>query len=104
VIGRATVNYPLQQGCEEEALSQDRGGRVVNFVVQLEVEVEGEWKQVVRYDCTHKFVHRDSYDLRGKQRKEAIDLSYEEALTFADEDLDENWERYGLTFLAGGRL
>lgn len=35
-------------------------GRVVNFVVQLEVKVEGEWKQVVRYDCTHKFVHRDS--------------------------------------------
>ena len=75
--------------------------RVVNFVVQIEVEVEGEWTPVVRYDCSHKFVHRDSYDLKGRQRKEEIDLSYEEALTFADEDLDENWERYRLTFLAG---
>ena len=42
------------------------------------------------------------YDLKSRQRKEEIDLSYEEALTFADEDLDENWERYRLTFLAGG--
>jgi hypothetical protein len=70
--------------------------------VQIEVELEGDWTAVVRYDCSHKFVHRDSYDLKGRQRKEEIDLSYEEALTFADEDLDENWERYRLTFLAGG--
>jgi hypothetical protein len=62
--------------------------------VQLEVKTAAEWRQVVRYDCSHKFVHRDSYDLKGRQEKEAIDLGYEEALTFADEDLDENWERY----------
>jgi hypothetical protein len=68
---RSGCTSSLQQGCEEEALSQDGEGPVVNFVVQLEVEVEGEWKQVVRYDCFHKFVHRDSYDLKGRQRKRA---------------------------------
>jgi hypothetical protein len=77
-------------------------GRVTKFVVQLEVEIRGEWKPVVRYDCSHKFVHRDSYNLNGRQRKEELDLSYEEALTFADEDIDENWERYRSTFLLGG--
>jgi hypothetical protein len=77
-------------------------GRVVHFVVQLEAEVEGEWKPVVRYDCSHKFIHRDSYNLSGRQRKEELDLSYEEALTFADEDIDENWEEYQSAFLLGG--
>ena len=71
-------------------------------MVQLEVEVEGEWKPVVRYDCSHRFVHRDVYNLGGKQRKEELDLSYGEALTFADEDIDENWERYRSIFLHGG--
>jgi len=41
-------------------------GRVVNFMVQLEVEVEGEWRTVVRYDCSHAFVHRDCYNLKPK--------------------------------------
>jgi len=70
--------------------------------VQLEVEVKGEWKAVVRYDCSHEFTHRDSYNLRGRQRKEELDLTYEEALTFADEDIDENWEEYRSAFLLGG--
>ena len=77
-------------------------GRVIHFVVQLEVEVEGEWKPVLRYDCSHRFVHRDSYSPSGRQKKEEIQLSYEEALTFADEDIDENWERYRSAFLRGG--
>ena len=54
-------------------------------------------------NCSHRFVHGDSYDLKGEQQKEAIDLGYEEALTFADEDLDENWERYRSIFLGGER-
>jgi len=77
-------------------------GRVINFAVQLEAEVKGEWKPVVRYDCSHKFVHRDGYNLSGRQRKEELNLNYEEALTLADEDIDENWERYRTAFLLGG--
>jgi hypothetical protein len=76
-------------------------GRVTNFVVQLEVEAEGQWKPVIRYDCSHAFVHRDCYNLRGKQRKEELNLSYEEALTFADEDIDDHWDLYRLNFLKG---
>ena len=93
---------PYSRDARKKHYHKTERGRVINFVVPLEVEVEAEWKQVVRYDCSHKFAHRDSYDLKGRQRKDEIDLSYEEALTFADEDLDENWERYRSTFLAGG--
>ena len=74
---------------------------MADFVVQLEVEVKGEWRPVIRYDCSHEFVHRDCYNLKGKQKKEEINLGYEEALTLADEDIDDNWERYSSNFLRG---
>ena len=47
-------------------------GRVANFVVQLEVEVKGEWRPVIRYDSSHEFVHRDCYNLKGKQKKKRL--------------------------------
>jgi len=35
-------------------------GEVVSFMVQLEVNHEGDWKEVVRYDCAHGYAHIDS--------------------------------------------
>jgi hypothetical protein len=76
-------------------------GRIVKFAVQLEICVLGVWREAIRYDCSHDFVHKDCYNLRGGRRKMAMQLDYEEALTFADEDLDENWEIYRQRFLKG---
>jgi hypothetical protein len=78
------------------------GGRIVTFMVQLEVRVKGVWKEVLRYDCEHDFVHKDCYNLQGQRRKTRIRLDYEEAVTYADEDIDENWEIYRERFLQGG--
>lgn len=79
-------------------------GRIIEFVVQLEVFVTGEWKQVVRYDCAHDFAHRDLYNLKGERKKEELQMSYEGALTFADDDIDDNWEVYRERFLREGCL
>lgn len=79
-------------------------GKVVRFMVQLEVFVEGEWKPVVRYDCAHGYAHRDRFNLKGKQVKEDVKMSYEEALTFADDDLDDHWQTYRDSFLRGESL
>lgn len=76
-------------------------GKVASFAVQLEVAFQGEWRPVVRYDCSHDLAHRDAYNPAGEQRKEILSLPYAEALTFADEDLDENWEKYKDIFLRG---
>jgi len=54
------------------------------------------------YDCSHDYAHIDRYNLRGKQRKEQLHLSFAEALTLADEDIDLNWELYKEKFLKGG--
>ena len=60
-------------------------------MVQLEVKHGGNWKEVVRYDCTHGFAHRDSYDLSRKHVKEELYLSFEDVLTLADDEEFNMW-------------
>ena len=79
-------------------------GKVIRFTVQLEVKYEGNWKEVIRYDCAHGYAHQDSYNLSGKYKKEELHLGFEEALTLADDDIDENWEAYKHRFLEGDLL
>ena len=77
-------------------------GRVIQFVVQYETFVEGEWRPVIRYDTAHEFPHVDRIRPDGTVEKAALltnDLG--EALTFADQDIDENWERYKEAYLTG---
>ena len=76
-------------------------GTVVDFVVQLEVNVGGIWQPVIRYDCAHDFSHIDRYNIHGEQEKETLQLSYAESLTLADDDIDLNWETYKTRFLEG---
>jgi hypothetical protein len=77
------------------------GGKIVQFMVQLEVRIGQIWKEVVRYDCAHDYVHKDCYNIKGKRRKMRLSLEYQEALTFADEDINQNWQTYRQRFLRG---
>jgi len=72
-------------------------GKVVAFLVQLEVQ----GKPVIRYDTAHGFAHIDRYNLKGRQRKEQLSLSFHEALTFAERDIKQNWPIYRERFLRG---
>lgn len=73
---------------------------IVEFIVQLEIFVRNKWYPIIRYDTTHGFAHCDIMHLSGKVEKIAIPtLNYRDALTYADEDLNENWESYRNLFL-----
>jgi len=76
-------------------------GRIIEFTVQLEIKIEDRWKEVVRYDCAHGYAHKDCYNKAGECRKIELRLSYEDALTMADDDLNEHWEIYRNRFSAG---
>lgn len=76
-------------------------GKVVDFIVQLEVEVKGKWKPVIRYDCSHDYTHIDRYNLKGEKEKISLHLNYTEALTLADEDININWEFYNTEVFVG---
>ena len=70
-------------------------GKVEKFVVQLEARYTDHWVAIIRYDTAHGFAHCDMmhpYDPATKSRM--IITDYNEALTFAMQDLTANWQRY----------
>ena len=67
------------------------GKRIIEYVIQVEVTVDGRTYTVRRYDCAHGQPHCDIYDHRGnhrkvwtvgKSRKETWDDAVDEALTY----------------------
>lgn len=74
---------------------KDRG-RILRFVVQLEVFLEGNWLPVTRYDNAHQFVHRDDMRPDGTQIKTPpmAFASNEDAFNFALRDLKVNYSFY----------
>ena len=75
-------------------------GQVIEFLVQYEVQVAGEWYPVVRYDTAHGFAHKDTLHLTGAASKEALPFTdYNVALLYAENDLRKNWEKYRAEFL-----
>jgi hypothetical protein len=89
----------LDEGVRKRHYHESDKGQVTRFAVQLEVEIEGDWKVVVRYDCSHGFAHVDRYDITGKKTKKALNLTFESALTFGDWDINKNWRKYRSAFL-----
>lgn len=78
-------------------------GRVVRFTVQFETFIHGEWHPVVRYDMAHGFPHIDRILPGGDVEKIPLPVAdLADALTFADDDIDENWPRYKEEFLRRG--
>jgi hypothetical protein len=70
-------------------------GRVIDFSVQYETFLNGEWIPVVRYDTSHGFAHRDLMDRKGQTRKTPLFIAdMTDALTFAESDIRDNWEIY----------
>ncbi|MBS1259686.1 MAG: hypothetical protein MAG551_02761 [Candidatus Scalindua arabica] len=100
-MSEKTYTRDLGEGVRKRHYHRTEKGKVIDFVVQLEVILEGKWKPVIRYDCSHNFAHIDRYNIRGEKVKEDIYLTYEDSLTLADEDININWEYYKEKFLKG---
>ncbi|MEO6695373.1 MAG: hypothetical protein ABIY50_05755 [Ignavibacteria bacterium] len=70
-------------------------GVVKDLVVQYECLVAGTWEEILRYDCSHGYFHRDVMKKDGSKRKRIIHVfDLNEALTLAETDLKVNWESY----------
>jgi hypothetical protein len=77
-------------------------GQVIRFVVQYETFAGGVWHPVIRYDTAHGFPHVDRIHADGTVEKVPLltsDLG--EALTFADQDIDDKWGQYKEAYLTG---
>jgi hypothetical protein len=70
-------------------------GRVVRFVVQLECRFDDKFVPVVRYDTAHDFAHCDRFHPYEPAQKIRMSLqNLNEALTYAVQDLTDNWKDY----------
>jgi hypothetical protein len=101
VIRRVEYVVVLAEGVRKRHMHETDRGRVIRFVVQLEVLAAVAWQPVIRYGCAHGFTHRDLYDPDGTVTKEGLDLSLDVALTYGDWDINEHWEQYTKRFMKG---
>ena len=92
---------PLSHDVRKRHIHETKKGKVIRFTVQLEVMVEGKWREVIRYNSAHGIAHVDRYNLDGKCDKKELGLYLNEALTIADEDIKNNWKIYENRFLKG---
>lgn len=91
---------PYAQDCRKRHQHHRYKDEIIEFVVQLEVFVKDKWQPVIRYDTAHRFAHCDIIHYSGKVEKvEMPTIDYKEALTYADEDLNENWQIYYIRYL-----
>jgi len=95
---------PLGENVRKRHYHEAERGRIKSFVVQLEAFIEQGWKPVIRYDCVHGFPHIDYYDKRGEKKKEKLNMTLEDALVLADEDIKENRTKYIERFMKGAKL
>jgi hypothetical protein len=70
-------------------------GNVIDMVVQYEAKFEEEWHPIVRYDCSHGFLHRDVMFPGGKKEKHPLDIpDLNSALLYAEQDIKDRWAWY----------
>ena len=77
------------------------GKWIIEFSVQLEIWFKNQWQPIIRYDTAHGFAHKDLIYISGKAKKTTLDniRNFNEALTFAENDIKSNWELYREQFL-----
>ncbi len=72
----------------------------MQFTVQLEIQHQGTWQAVVRYDNAHRFCHRDTLHPDGTQDKTPLFLGNPNVtFTAAIEELRANWKAHRDRFL-----
>lgn len=75
-------------------------GAVTGFMIQYELFIKGNWVDIVRYDTSHDFAHKDVLHPDGTKEKVSLSFSdFGSALIFAQEDLLRNYKAYRDTFL-----
>jgi len=74
---------------------ETKKGKVVDIVVQYEAKFNKEWHPIVRYDCSHGFLHRDVMLPGGKKEKYPLDIpDLKIALIYAEQDIKDRWKWY----------
>lgn len=97
-MSRREVEYTIRIGPYDRYrhLHNKERGKIIFFRVQYETKINDTWHPVIRYDTAHGFAHRDQLNIKGDivQKTPLFNQDYNDALTFAENDLKSNWEHY----------
>jgi len=70
-------------------------GEIIEFRIQYEALIAGNWHPIVRYDSAHDMPHKDTLHPDATQTKEIYPgYSNAEVLTIGQRDIMESWPRY----------
>jgi hypothetical protein len=69
-------------------------GKVVNIMVQYEALIENTWHEIVRYDCSHGFLHRDLIYPKTVEKQPLKIGNLKDALQYAEQDIKDRWKWY----------
>ena len=90
---------PLDLNARMRVWHRVERGQVRAFTAQLEILATKRWTPVVRYDTAHDFAHQDLYTRGGRLIKTPLGMDFNQARTFAQKDILENWQEYRRIFL-----
>ncbi len=76
-------------------------GKIIQYTAQYEAIIDGERMIVVRFDNAHGIPHQDTLNPRGVEVDKIWfpDLSNEQALTDAIENISTRWETHRAAFI-----
>ena len=68
---------------------------VKEFIIQYEANIDGEWREIVRYDTAHGRAHKDVLHPDSAQTKEEFPYyTQAEVLMLGQNDIRRNWKKY----------
>jgi len=71
-------------------------------MVQYRAMSVGAWREIVRYDCAHGFLHRDVMLWKGKTEKQPLSIAnLNNALRYAEQDIKDRWQWYKERYISG---
>ena len=96
---KRTYKYPLSLEDELMVEIEIEKAKVVDFKVMYNTIIEGKERQVVRYDCSHGYAHKDILYQKPKRKEKMAKIGYDKLLDLARDDITRNWEEYKKKYL-----
>jgi len=79
--------------------AEKKRGGVVDFKVIYYAIIDGKQHQIIRYDCSHGFAHKDVFYTNPPVKEPMPHLPYDKLLDIAKEDIKDNWREYRSKFM-----
>jgi hypothetical protein len=78
---------------------KNKGG-IVDFKVIYHTMIDGREHQVIRYDCSHGFAHKDILFTDMLTKEPMPQLPYDKLLDIAKEDIRNHWREYRSKYMS----